>query len=242
MREMNNNTVKTVTVNVGKPVYGYIEYKNVVVTMNTLALRHTKESRFSHYAGSVEEVLELVKEAWEKVTRLLEEIPWKNDEFYNWLKHNPNWEENRTVKEGFRDGVILITVPSKKFYSGIVKLNEGDELTGEFKARREGEIPRKQIGAKGASKLPAAQTDIVLFRSDVLAEDGDNTLESSEDNWEIISINASPVDGEVPINPETLCANFYGDDGGTDTKMTDADFVEALRESREFWRDKAMCN
>jgi hypothetical protein len=224
-----NKTAKTVTVDAGRPVWGYVHHTKVEVAVNPFALRYTKDSPYSYYDGSMEEVLKLVKKAWQEHTGMLE-AAWENPSVYR-----------ETVKEGFRDGIILITVPSQNFYSGIAQLNEGDELIGEFKPRKEGEIPRKQIGAKGANKVPAAQTEIILYRSDVLAEDGDNTLESSKDNWEIIMIKASPVEGKEPQNPESLCANHLHEDGGTDSKMTDAEFVEALRVSREFWRDKAMC-
>ena len=74
----------------------------------------------------------------------------------------------------------------------------------------------------------------------VLAEDGDNELPAKEGNFEIISINASPSALE-PINPDCLMANHFGADGGTNTQMSDASFVAALRESFEFWQDKAMC-
>ena len=64
---------------------------------------------------------------------------------------------------------------------------------------------------------------------------------NADADWEIISINASPVIGEQPIHPETLCANYFGEDGGTETNMSPEEFTEALRASREWWSDKAMC-
>ena len=144
------------------------------------------------------------------------------------------------AKEGYREGVVTVTVPEEGFFTGVVTLTEGSELTGSFKARRDGETPRKAIKAKDATKLPAAQVDVVLYRSDVLAEGGDNSLEASTENWEVISINASPVKGDMPINPMTLMHNHFGSEGGTKTNMTDAQFLEALREGFAYWSDKAM--
>ena len=187
---------------------------NVKIIANGFVLRQTEESPFSHYTGPISEVVRLVEEPWENQT------------------------------PGYRDGVITVRVPSEGFYSGVAQLNEGDELVGEFSSRREGELPRKKIGAKGANKVPAAQTDIVLYRKDVLAETNDNTPEAHPSlcaDWEIISINASPAIGEQPIHPETLCANYFGEDGGTETNMSPEEFTEALRASREWWSDKAMC-
>lgn len=182
--------------------------KNIIA--NSFVLRHTSDSPFSHFEGSFDSIVEMVKS---------------------------NFDNQRP---GFRDGVILVKVPSDNFFSSVVKLAEGDELVGSFKARRDGEIPRKQVLAKGAQKVPAKKTEIVLFNSAALAEDGNNQLEASEDNWEIISINSSPCEGDEPINPMALMYNHFGGSGGTKTNMTAEKFEAAMRESFEFWSDKAM--
>ena len=180
------------------------------IANNPFVLRQTQTSPFSHYDGNIGDIPAMVQ-----------------DNFAN-------------AAEGYREGVVTVRVPAAGFFSGVVTLTEGTELTGSFKARREGEAPRKEVLAKGSSKIPAAQVDIVLYRSDVLAESGDNGLVPAEDNWEVISINASPVEGEIPINPMVLMHNHFGSDGGTNTNMTDEQFVAALREGFAFWADKAM--
>ena len=182
-----------------------------MIINNPFVLRQTEDSPLSHYAGNMDDLPGMVHTNFDNQT------------------------------QGYREGVILVSISPKGFFSGVVTLVEGSELTGSFKSRREGEAPRKQILATGASKLPARKVDIVLYRSDVLAEGKDNALEPSSDNWEIISVNASPTEGEVPIAPMTLMHNHFGSSGGTDTNMSDAEFVEALREGFEFWSDKAMC-
>jgi len=179
--------------------------------INPFVLRQTKNSPFSHYGGTFDGVLALVE-----------------DNFEN-------------AKSGYRDEVVLVSVPPEGFFSGVVQLEEGQELTGSFKARRDGESPRKQVLAKGATKIPAVSVDIVLYRSDLLADSGDNALEATADNWEVVSINASPVEGDMPIDPITLMHNHFGSDGGTDTEMSDSELVAALREGFSFWADKALC-
>ena len=178
---------------------------------NPFVMRQTESSPFSYYAGDMEDVPALVAANF----------------------------KNRT--QGYRDGVVIVPVSPKGFYTGVVTLVEGSTLTGSYKARRDGEQPRKQVLAQGAQKIPAAKVDVVLYRSDVLAEGNDNTLEPSEDNWEIISINAAPIDTDMPIDPMTLMHNHFGSDGGTDTNMSDEEFVSLLRAGFEFWKDKAMC-
>jgi hypothetical protein len=176
------------------------------IAFNNFARRQTETSPFSHWLISDEVFLNRVQ-----------------------------YEFGR-AKPGYRDGVILVPVDPDGFFSSVIQLKAGDKLEGEFKARREGEDPRKTLHAKG-QKLPAKAVDVVLYRKDVLAENKDN---STDADWEIISVNASPEKGDVPIQPETLIANHFQLSGGTATNMTDSEFVEALKASVLYWKDKAM--
>jgi len=174
----------------------------------TLASRQTPESRFSHFEGTEQELLELV------------------------------FENFHQGKEGYRDGILLVTVPPDHFKSGVAQLSEGDILQGTFEARTEGEVPRKVVTTIGRQKLSAGCVEIVLYRRDVLEEDPNYTAIA---DWEVISINASPTAKAVPIPPNALIANHFGMSGGTNTKYTALEFEEALRESIMFWHDKSMC-
>jgi hypothetical protein len=143
-------------------------------------------------------------------------------------------------KQGYRDGVLLVPVNPCGFFTNVVTLVDGDVLSGSFASRREGEAPRKEFGVvrEGASSQPAKSVDVVLYRSDVLAEDDDA---STDAQWEIISINAYPTEGgEGPINPDVLTANHFGLDGGTATNMSDQEYVDQMRISVPFWADKAQ--
>jgi len=181
----------------------------MIIWLNSFTKRQTKESEFSYYNGDLQDIVSLVEN--------------------NFHKHKP----------GYRDGVVLVPVEPKGFYSSLVTLKEGDKLIGEYKSRKEGETPRKSTYVI-RQKAPAQAVDIVLYASKVLAEDGDNELEDKEGNWEIISINARPTKEEQPINPGVLMANHFGADGGTKTNLSDRDFVKMLREGWEYWKDKAL--
>ena len=87
--------------------------------------------------------------------------------------------------------------------------------------------------------MPAVSVEIVCYAGHVLEEDGDR---STDAQFEIISINASPfeADVKVPMPPDTLIANHFHLDGGTETNMSAEQFVEALRESTLFWKDKGV--
>jgi len=142
-----------------------------------------------------------------------------------------------TALQGYREGVLRIPVPHGMFKTGIVKLKQGSELYGGFESRIENEEPRKYITAVG-EKMPAMHVEIILYNRAVLEEDPDYQAIA---DWEIISINASPVDVPAPITPTALIANHYELSGGTSTGMSAEDFEAALRQSVDFWKDKAMC-
>jgi hypothetical protein len=169
--------------------------------------RQTKESGFSHWEISDEELLARIQ-----------------DNFHN-------------LHVGYREGVVLVPVPPEGFFSGIVQLKEGDQLVGEYKARKEGEEPRKSTYVVGGQKIPARSVYIVLYSHAVLAEKNE---QESDADWEIVSVNASPTEEEPPIPTGALIANHLELSGGTATNMTDAEFVALLRKSVLFWKDKAL--
>ena len=181
-----------------------------VIAVNSFSQRQTAESRFSHFNGDDNQLLELVAS---------------------------NWNE---CKPGYRQGVILVSVPPEGFFSGVCRLTSGDALQGAYMPRREGEEPRKHIGLVGGEKLSARRVDIVLYASSVLFEDKDNELPPEEDHWEVISINASPENCDTPIHPEVLMHNHFASTGGTKTNLTDEQFADMLRYSFIYWKDKSF--
>jgi hypothetical protein len=172
--------------------------------------RQTPESRFSHFDGPG---------GWaEVVARTVADFD----------RQTP----------GYRDGVVLVPLTDTSgFYSGVATLKAGDKLVGVYEARREGEEPRKSTSVVGATKLPAKHVDVVLYRADVLAEDPNHV---GKGEWEIVSVNCNPVEGSMPIEPMVLLHNHFGSTGGTATGMSDSELVAQLRESFEFWKDKAF--
>jgi hypothetical protein len=183
------------------------------VNMPTIAVsnfvkRQTAPSEFSHFTGTWEELRQLAVKNF------------------------------RRRKPGYRDGVVLVPVPKKGFFSNIVQLNNGDKLTGTFKVRQAGEEPRKSICAATGKKMAAKSVMLVLYSHATLAE---NNEQSCDADWEIISINASPFGAgvNVPMTPGTLMANHFQLSGGTATRMSDKKFAAALKESVLFWKDKA---
>lgn len=196
---------------------------NPTIGVNDFVRRQTADSEFTSFEGSLETVALLAVE------------------FFN------------EAKPGYKDGVCLVSVPPEGFYTGVVELSEGDPLVGTYKARRSGEEPRKttRVPLTGErdlgrgilnpkvfwEKTPAVAVDVVLYRKEVLAEGDEATTDC---DWEIVSINGRITEEDQPIHPDTLIANHFELDGGTATGMDSVEFVEALRKSVLYWKNKAM--
>jgi len=136
------------------------------------------------------------------------------------------------------NGVLYVPLNPNNYLSAVAVLEEGDELVGEFKRRRGDEDPRMSFRVK-KGKAPAKEAFAVLYSSTKLGT-GDRQLDPVEGNWECISLNAAPMEGEMPIDPTTLMHNHFGSSGGSATGLGDEAFVKQLRESFIWWRDKAM--
>jgi hypothetical protein len=182
--------------------------------INSFVRRQTPDSSFTHFEGSDDELLERIARS------------------------------NR-VEDGYRVGVVLVVLEGEDaegFFTGLVTLKEGDKLVGEFVARTEGETPRKSIRKKrefiyDTSKQPCKRVDVVCYSHDTLEEDDGA---ESEKPWEIIALNGYTTTESAPIEPFTLMHNHFKSDGGTATNMSPEAFEAALRESFEYWKDKAL--
>ena len=151
-----------------------------------------------------------------------------------------NWDNRRP---GYREGVVLVPISSEGIKAGIRILQPGDPLTGSYNPRREGETPRKTLrymtpGSIADAKITPVSTDVVLYHQDVLAED-DTFI---DEEWGIVTVlgKLCGADQEEPMDPTTLMANHFHDDGGSQTGMTPEEFEKALRASYWHWRDKAI--
>jgi len=155
------------------------------------------------------------------------------------------WFAMNLISPGYREGVVLVNVPEEDlthFVSSVCEITEDTPVVASYMPRRKGEPCQKvfRAGPK-ATPLPAKSCQPVLYRNDVLAE-GDDNDSKLEDGvcWEIVSINVSPTEGELPMAPSALIRNHLGLPGGTRTIMTDEQFVETLRVSTAFWSNHAM--
>jgi len=118
-----------------------------MIGINSLAIRQTPDSKYSHFAGTSDELVSLVE---------------------------GNFDQQKT---GYRDGVILVPLSPEGFFSGVVEVTPDTSLRATFSARRKGEDPYVQVEAVGGQKLPAKAVEVVLYRHDVLGSDASTEAE-----------------------------------------------------------------
>ena len=173
--------------------------------LNNHVRRQTPASKFSHFEGSPEYLLGMIEE-----------------EFHA-----------GTVEQGFRSGVVLVTLPASGFFCGVVKVTPDTPLRATFGARAEGEQPYVSVEAIGAEKLPASYVQAVLFSNEALAENNENDTNC---DWELVSVNARHTCDPEPMTPMAMARNMANLVGGTLTEYTAEQFVASIL----YWSDKVM--
>jgi hypothetical protein len=130
-------------------------------------------------------------------------------------------------EEGFRPGVFEVPVPAEGFFSGVVDLcaKPNAVLNAKFEPRRKGEDPVLSVRGEAALKAPAGQVRIIVYSHEVLAADGDN---STDADFEVITILAEPAGDKAPMPPVTMARNFLDAAGGTKGDFTPQQFAESI--------------
>ena len=143
---------------------------------------------------------------------------------------------NNNYKEGYRDGVIIITLDkeiSSEFICPLVKINENTDLMARMVKRRKDEDYYIQIRALNGKELVTSTVDLILYRSDVLKETNEN---STDADWELIAFMAKPENIKMPMGPVTMMRNQLQRPGGTKGDYTPKEWAESV----EFWQEYAI--
>ena len=192
-------------------------------TVNPFCQRQTAESPYSHSSLSFEEV-----------ALLLHKVEEENlSEGYKPASYN---QGGRVILARLTEEQVM-----DQFFSAITLIREGEQVIEGFRSRVEGEDPRPFREVVRSFKPVAKVVDLVFYNSVALAQDGDNIMELSPDNWELVSINASEDDNmeAPPITPNALHANFHNLSGGTETSMTQEEYDAQMVISKAYWDVRA---
>lgn len=174
------------------------DVKAPTIAINTFVHRQTAESAFSHFDGPNSVLVELAQSQFPQ------------------------------SKPGFRDGVVRVPVPAAGFYSGIVPITKDNvsQVISVFERRQEGEEFYLAHRLRGVGKSPAVSVELILYNHAVfLDEDGDTT---SDAEWEIVSINASPTKEPTPQDPLSMARNQLHKVGGTEGALSPVAMAEAI--------------
>lgn len=169
-----------------------IKSRNGKIGINDFVKRQTEESQYTHYKCSWSDL----------ANRVAEEF------------------ENKNFSQGYRDGVILVHMNPKEcplfFTYSDFPVFEGMKLEAvcEKEKGREHEPPRMKINIL-EPKNKCKFVDVILYRKDVLEENGEN---STDAEWEVVSINGRLNEKEPPMSPLTIVRNFLQLKGGTEMK------------------------
>ncbi|MCP4547255.1 MAG: DUF3228 family protein [bacterium] len=160
--------------------------------------RYKPGSSHSHFTGTNEELLTLVREHW------------------------------RTRRPGAgRDGlneVVIVSCPPERFVCGTVLVDENTAIRALFRKRQAHEDGYVEIRAAGPRES-ALVADVVLYSSATLLANGGE--QSGDYDWEIVSIQAGSTPDE-PMHPLTMARNLLARPGGTPCEYSAREFAEAI--------------
>ena len=156
--------------------------------------------------------------------------------FEFFAKHAEEKMRTDEYEDGYRDGVCIVKLDHdfvSQVFCPYVKITDATKLISRYVKRRPEEPSYIQVRALNGTPLKASSVSLILYHHDVLAENNENTTNA---DWELISINAVPEGEEVmPMGPVTMMRNQLNLAGGTKAVYSSEDWANSVR----FWQKYA---
>ena len=139
-------------------------------------------------------------------------------------------------KKGYRDGVLVVSADDsiiKDFHCPLVQINENSKLISNVVKRRANEQPYIQTRIiKGVTSVPS-KVEFIIYSNEVLSENNENSTDSE---WELISINSYPKGVDyLPMKPITMMRNQLQLKGGTKAFYSSIEWAKSI----SFWQKYA---
>ena len=148
-------------------------------------------------------------------------------------EHAQEQMEKNIFKAGYRKGVRVVKVNKSlvdKFVCPFVKITSETKLVSRLIKRQCNEEPYIQTRALNGMLLQAGKVELIWYSNKVLKENNEN---STNAEWELISINALPMGVEsMPMGPITMMRNQLELIGGTKAKYSSDEWAESVH----FWQ------
>jgi hypothetical protein len=160
--------------------------------------RHVAGGTHAWFAGTFEELLDLVRE--------------------HWSHRRPG-----AGRTGLGE-VVVVPVPAARFVGSTILVTDDTPLFAVLERRQPPEEPYIRLTA-GGPREPARFAAVVLYSAATLLENGGER--SGEYDWEVVSLQAGALADE-PMHPVTMARNFLEKSGGTFAPYTAQEFAEAV--------------
>ena len=152
-------------------------------------------------------------------------------------KHAEQRMLDEKFKQGYREGVILVSVQKEllnSFICPIVKINKDTKLESIPKKRRDNEQLYISTKALNGKPLAIGGVDLILYRHDVLNETNER---ETDKYWELIAFHAIPKGVNLlPMRPVTMMRNQLELPGGTKGYYSSEQWAEGVR----FWQEYVL--
>ena len=153
--------------------------------------------------------------------------------FEFFAKHAEQKIINKEFREGYRPEVRIVKLDKKylnKVICPYVRITKSTKLSAQIVKRRENEEPYIQIRALNGKLIKAGIVELILYHHDILYENDEN---STDADWELISINALPEGiKSMPMGPITMMRNQLELVGGTKAKYSSDEWASSV----QFWQ------
>ena len=140
---------------------------------------------------------------------------------------------NKDFRQGYRPEVIIVKLDEKyvnKVICPYVRITKSTKLSAQYIKRRENEESYIQVRALNGKLTKTGIVELILYHHDILYENDENTTDAE---WELISINAIPKGIEsMPMGPITMMRNQLELIGGTKAKYSSDEWAESV----QFWQ------
>jgi hypothetical protein len=160
--------------------------------------RHVPGGDHAWFAGTPEELLDLVREHWD--------------------------DRRPGVGREDLEAVVVVPVPPARFVTDTVQVTDDTPLFAELVRRQPHEDPYVRVTAEGPRE-PAHFAAVLLYSAATLLENGGTR--SGDFAWEVVSVQASALADE-PMHPVTMARNYLQMSGGTFAPYSAQQFAEAI--------------
>lgn len=125
---------------------------------------------------------------------------------------------------GNAPGIYLVEIYPNNILTTLHKAEKGEKVEAHFVSRREHEEHVLTLISSNKKYTPCKKATCVVYSHETLGKEA--TYEDSD--YEIVSINGSPLEMDVPQHPVSMARNSLNKEGGTEVHYTPEQWAESV--------------